>query len=198
MTQRMTEPSSPRRKLPYDAFTECWYVPGETHIVDLIHPDDGLTLHFFENAEAIRGRYPDAVRMAFDDAWKLADAAGNERYKQDVVEVDEARFMDALNVLPPVVWTTKAGVESFRISERLWGNLTDIYARLGDRYFKLTDDIRLPAATIAERIAAYAVAHPIGEPSTAHDEPVRSADTDRRLHEGSTTTPPAPKPGDAS
>ncbi len=194
----MSEQSTPRRKLPYDAFTECWYVPGETSIVDLIHPDDGLSLHFYESAETIQGRYPSAQRMAFDDAWKLADAAGNDRYKQDVSEVDEERFMDALNVLPPVGWTTTQGVESFRISERLWGNLTDIYARLGERYFKLVDDIRLPATTIAERVAAFAIAHPVGD---RHDEigiePHRSDDRHRRLHDGR-ATPPAPKPGDAS
>ena len=149
-----------RRKLSYEAFTECWYVPGETHIVDLIHPDDGLTLHYHEDAVAVRGRYPGAERMSCDDAWKLVDTAALERYRKDVSEVTEERFMDALNVLPPVGWTTKAGVESFRISERLSGNITDIYARLGERYFKLSDDISLPAGVIAERIAAFVAAHP--------------------------------------
>ncbi len=196
MTDRPDNRHTQRRKLPHDAFTECWYVPGETHIVDLIHPDDGLTLHYSDNADAIRSRYPGAVRISFEDAWKLAEAAGNARYKQDVNEIDEAQFMDALSVLPPVGWTTKAGVESFRISERLWGNLTDIYARLGDRTFKLVDDIRLPAATIAERVAAYAAAHPRIEPSTSDDGPRRTAESDRRLHQGN-ATPPAPEPGDA-
>lgn len=136
--------------------------------------------------------------MAFEEAWKLADAAGNDRYKQGVTEVDEARFMDALNVLPPVGWTTNAGVESFRISERLWGNLTDIYARLGDRYFKLVDDIRLPPATIAERIAAYAAAHPTSEARDGNGiEPQRSENSDRRLHANAAAPPPR-NPGDAS
>lgn len=194
----MTDPSTPRRKLSYEAFTECWYVPGETNIVDLIHPDDGLTLHFKESAAEVQGRYPGAERMAFDEAWKLADAAGSARYRQDVTEIDEARFMDALNVLPPVGWTTKAGVESFRVSERLWGNLTDIYARLGDRYFKLVDEIRLPAVTIAERIAAYAASHPIGDRgSDDANAPERPDETDRRLTEQGAATPVA-KPGDPS
>lgn len=157
----MTGIHNERRKLSYEAFTECWYVPGETHIVDLIHPDDGLTLHYHEDALAIRGRYPAAERMSCDDAWKLIDTAALERYSKDVSEVSEERFMEALNVLPPVGWTTRNGVESFRISERLWGNITDIYARLGERYFKLSDDIRLPAGVIAERIAAFVAAHPV-------------------------------------
>lgn len=156
----MTGNVNERRKLSYEAFTECWYVPGETHIVDLIHPDDGLTLHYSENALAVRDRYPGAERMSCDDAWKAIDSAALTRYRHDTTEVSEERFMDALNVLPPLGWTTKVGVESFRISERLWGNITDIYARLGERYFMLSDDIRLPADVIAERIAAFVAAHP--------------------------------------
>ncbi len=192
----MTNAPTPRRKLPLEAFTECRYVPGETSIVDLIHPDDGLTLHAHENAAQIHARYPSAQRLAFEDAWKLADAAGTARYRQDITEVNEAQFNDALNVLPPVGWTTRNGVESFRISERLWGNLTDIYARLGNRYFKLVDDIRLPAATIAERVAVYAAAN-AGSDNDACDAPRRDPETDARLH-GRAATQPAPKPGNDS
>lgn len=191
----MTEPSIQRRRLSLEAFTECWYVPGETHIVDLIHPDDGLMLHNHEDGDGVRQRYAGAERMTCNDAWTAIDAAALARYRKDVEEVSEERFMEALNVLPPVGWTTRCGVESFRISERLWGNLTDIYARLGDRYFKLVDDIRLPAATIAERLAAYAAAHPAGEQSADSSiEPQRPNETAPRLHDGSALHP-VPKPG---
>ena len=192
----MSSATTPRRKLPLEAFTECWYVPGEIAIVDLIHPDDGLTLHAHENAAQIHARYPLAQRLAFEDAWKLADAAGTARYRQDVTEVTEAQFNAALNVLPPVGWTTRNGVESFRICERLWGNLTDIYARLGDRYFKLVDDIRLPAATIAERVAVYAAANTRSD-NDGSDAPRRDPESDARLH-GRAATRPAPKPGNGS
>ena len=191
----MTGIANERRKLSYEAFTECWYVPGETHIVDLIHPDDGLTLHYHEDALAIRGRYPAAERMSCDDAWKLIDTAALKRYRKDVSEVTEEHFMDALNVLPPVGWTTRNGVESFRISERLWGNITDIYARLGDRYFVLADDIRLSPVIVAERVAAFAAAHPT--PNTASHgelEAQRPSDADRAL----ATPPAAPKPGSST
>lgn len=156
----MTSNENERRKLSYDHFTECWYVPGETHIVDLIHPDDGLALHYREDALAIRGRYPTVERMSRDDAWKQIDAAALACYRKDVSEITEERFMDALNVLPRVGWTTRNGVESFRISERIWGNITDIYARLGDRHFVLSDDIRLSPAIVAERVTTFAAANP--------------------------------------
>jgi hypothetical protein len=156
----MTQQHQGRRRLPYTDFTECWMVPGETHIIDLVHPDDGLTLHDHGDAETVRSRYPGAVRMNCDEAWNLIDTAALVRYRKDVTEVSEQRFMDALNVLPPVGWTSTHGVESFKLSECLWGNITDIFARLGDCYFVLSDDIRLPAAIVAARVSAFAAAHP--------------------------------------
>lgn len=172
----MTKPTP----LPLEAYTECWYVPGETHIVDLIHPDTGLTLHLQQDAAEVRERYPTAERMTCDAAFDAADEVARSRYRRDVGEITEERFNDALNVLPPVGWTTRQGVESFRISERIWGNLTDIYARAGDRYFSLADDIRLPPDVVAERVRAFITAHPTstlppapvrpeGEPATAAD-----------------------------
>lgn len=198
MTDEPANEKRQRRRLSYEAYTECWYVPGETHIVDLIHPDDGLTLHYEEDEAAIRARYAGALRMTCDEAWTAIDAAALAKYKSGLVEVDEARFMDALNVLPPVGWTTKAGVESFRISERIWGNITDIYARLGHRYFKLGDHIRMPASTVAERVAAFAAANPKALPPATDDaEPQRSAETDRRLA-GTPSVRQAPEPGEVS
>lgn len=190
----MTEANNHRRALPYDAYTECWYVPGETHIVDLIHPDDGLTLHAAEDERLVRARHPNAQRMRCEAAWTAADAAGTARYRQDITEITEERFHDALNVLPPVGWTTRQGVESFRISERLWGSITDIYARLGNRHFMLADDIRLPASTIAARVAAYVAAHPAGKVAVAADGPQRTDDTDRKLA-GASIPAATPKPG---
>lgn len=166
----MTDAPSSRRALGYDAYVECWYVPGETHIVDLIHPDDGLTLHAAEDADAVRARYPSALRLACDDAWQQIDAIALTRYRTDVVEISEERFLDALNVLPPVGWTTRCGVESFKISERIWGNVTDIFARCSSRYFKLSDDMRLSADVIGARVLEFIAAHPT---STQASEPQR-------------------------
>ncbi|MEQ1716372.1 MAG: hypothetical protein ABL907_10375 [Hyphomicrobium sp.] len=191
----MTGSPRERRSLPYQAYTECWYVPGEIHIVDVIHPDDGLTLHFAEDAAQICARHPDAQRMTCEDAWKAADAVGLAQYRKDVSEVTQERFMDALNVLPPVGWTTRQGVESFRISERIWGSITDIYARIGNRYFMLSDDIRLSPGIVADRVAAFAAIHPAHKTS-ANDSiaPERPDDTE---HVPATPIS-TPKPGSGS
>ena len=151
----MTDRSRERRPLPYQAYTECWYVPGETHIVD---------------------------------------AVGMEHYRTDVSEISEERFNDALNVLPPVGWTTRQGVESFRISERIWGSITDIYARLGDRYFVLSDDIRLSPGIVADRVAVYAASHPANKTGDVDGHaPERPGDAD---HVPAPVQ--APKPGSGS
>ena len=68
--------------------------------------------------------------------------------------------------------------------ERIYGNLADIFARLGsearlrndgDRYFQLTDDIRTPTTEIARRVAAFAAANP------QDAAPRRDAGTDARI-----------------
>jgi hypothetical protein len=168
----MTDEQSSRRRLPYTTFTECWYVPGETTVIDLIHPDDGLTLHARESAADILARHPAVRRMPFDEACQAADAAIAAKYLKDITEITEARYWDALEVLPPVGFAVRDGVESFRLSERLAGSITDIYARLGERYFTLTDDIRMPASAISTRVKAYVAAHPV----SVIDAPSRPGD----------------------
>lgn len=185
----MTEPKGHRRQLSYQDFTACWYVPGETHIVDLIHPDDGLTLHYKEDAAAVQARYQGARRMSCEDAWTCIDMAAHARYCTGITEVSEDQFLDALNVLPPAGWTTRRGVESFRISERIWGNITDIYARLGERYFKFADDIRLPADIVAERVAEFVAEHPHATLQAAPSRP------DDEAKSGSQAATPKPEGG---
>ena len=148
------------RPLTISDYKDCWYVAGETHIVDLIHPVTGLTMHFKRDAADVQAQHPTARRISWDEASRQIDAATDARFKQGVSEITVEQFEYALNVLPPVGWTTHAAVESFRMSERTWGTLTGIYARLGRRYFTLVDDIRTPAADIAARVAAFAQANP--------------------------------------
>ena len=52
-------------------------------------------------------------------------------------EVDEARFWDMLEVLPPEKWTRREDSESFMVIECMTANLYTWLARLGDRYFEM-------------------------------------------------------------
>ena len=142
-------------------YWDCWYVPGSTGIIDMIHPITGFTAILDRDDTDVLAEYPAAQRISFADASCQIEAAAAAKFKRDITEIDEAKYLYALEVLPPVGWTTHRAVESFRMSERTWGSLTNIYARLGERYFVLTDDITLPAADIAARVAAFVAANAV-------------------------------------
>lgn len=58
-----------------------------------------------------------------------------EHYTSDVVEIDEDRWMDALEVLPPGDWIRTGDAESFYCAEFLSGNVTAQYVRLGSKHY---------------------------------------------------------------
>lgn len=58
-----------------------------------------------------------------------------------LTEVTEEQFDDALNVLPPLYWTTINGVEMFCMREMYTGTYTNQYARIGDKYYTTMVDV---------------------------------------------------------
>jgi hypothetical protein len=62
-------------------------------------------------------------------------------------EIDADRFHEMLNVLPPMRWEHRDGVERFLMCEMLTGSITSQFARLGEtegtsRYFTRNADAR--------------------------------------------------------
>jgi hypothetical protein len=53
------------------------------------------------------------------------------------VEIDEGRFWDLLEVLPPANWTRRNDSESFMLIECQTANLYTWCARVGDKYFEM-------------------------------------------------------------
>lgn len=123
--------------------THCYYQRGQTSIVDLVHPVSGLTWYGGKNAEQIQIEYPGSELMLFDDALKLIEIAEVEKFVTPVSEISKEDYWEMLGVLPPVKWTISEDnqVESFKMSERTSGVITGIYARIGERYFHLSDSI---------------------------------------------------------
>lgn len=101
-----------------------------------------------EDINQIRIRYPNAELADFEKVYKKVEAS----YRTKPIEITEAQFRYALEVLPPVGWRTIRGVESFKMSERYYGQITSIYARVGRRYFTFRDTITLSAEKIADFI----------------------------------------------
>lgn len=57
------------------------------------------------------------------------------KYLNPAIEITEEQFIDMLEVLPPMEWHKDTdGVEKFMMIERLIGNITAQYGRLGDKY----------------------------------------------------------------
>lgn len=117
---------------------QVFAVPGRLGIIDMaIQGEDGVLVAQIskETIEQLGLRYPGVVLTTFD----VALAAQNEAMKSEPVEISKEAFFDALECLPPMGWTTRGNSESFKMSEFTCGNITGIYARLGGRYFTLSD-----------------------------------------------------------
>lgn len=71
--------------------------------------------------------------VAIQRAFMLADP---------LVEIDEDRFMEMLEVLPPENWhRDKQGVQKFFMSEYQTASYTEQYAQFGERYFVRVVDV---------------------------------------------------------
>lgn len=99
--------------------------------------------------EAMQALYPGLQVGDFDTIMKAKEAFYRE---QDIYEIDEEAYTSALECLPPVDWCRIVGGESFKMSERLFGNVTSIFCSRGQRYFRFYDDIRLNQEAIMQRL----------------------------------------------
>lgn len=68
-------------------------------------------------------------------------------------QISEEAYTSALECLPPMKWGRWMGVESFRMSEFYCGNITSIYARLGDTFWTFRDNAFMSGEAIAAKVA---------------------------------------------
>lgn len=69
-------------------------------------------------------------------------------------EIDVHAFHDALGLMYPLNWATSENgrCETFMLAEMYCGNVTEIYARIGIRYYRLRDYSNLNHAEILARV----------------------------------------------
>ncbi len=69
-------------------------------------------------------------------------------------EIDVHAFHEALGLMYPLNWSTSesGSWETFMLQEMVCGDVTEIYARCGARYFRLRDVCNLSHAQITTRI----------------------------------------------
>ena len=103
-----------------DKNQQCFYVPGQINLIDLCNLDafGNYRGHYSQEILGeVLARHPSAVRMAFDDAMIDIEKAQAAEFVTAPVEIDEARFVEMLEVLPPQDWQRHHNAETFKISE---------------------------------------------------------------------------------
>lgn len=80
------------------------------------------------------------------------DKLHTEALRTAPVEITEAEWDEALNVLPPMKWQQLRGVESFRMSEFYSGTMTSIYAKCDGRYWTFRDDAYMDTADLVTKV----------------------------------------------
>lgn len=135
---------------------ERWaaYKPGSMHLVDeVIGGPEGRTSVYNLTLEEIRERDgDDVVIIPLDEAHELAKSARRAKYLRPVpVEIDEEKYRERLEVLPPMRWQWDSNGETFMLCEMLCDNLTEICAKIGDRYFTFQDSKDLTHREILKR-----------------------------------------------
>ncbi len=93
--------------------------------------EDGRTSIYGETLEQVEERYPNVKIMTSDEFQTLHEAT----CCSDPVEITKDKFIEMLEVLPPMKWRSGGGAESFMLSEFTTGRITGIYCRIGKRYY---------------------------------------------------------------
>jgi len=131
--------------------TLVYYSARSANIIDIICAN-GLSAYSKQTEAEVRERYSDAERITLDEAVERKAQA----FRHPVEGSTEEHFNEMLNVLPPIGWHRTGDGESFKMSEMTSGTITQIYARIGARYFTLADDVRTPHAEIMRRCHEFA------------------------------------------
>ena len=98
--------------------------------------DETKVAYVKENKKEYQKKYPELKLMSFGKALELSQQADRKKYEAGVVkEINEDRFHEMLNVLPPSDWVCHSTNESFRICEDLTGELSNFYMRVSDGEF---------------------------------------------------------------
>lgn len=122
-----------------------WYIAdhGNPRSIDGVYLDnEGVHrgLYSGETLEEIGRRYANPRLTTFDEFTEAHDAA----YRSEPKEITEDRFYEMLNVLPPLGYAHSNGAESFKMCEMLSGAMTDVFARVGNRFWSFVDKRSIP------------------------------------------------------
>lgn len=133
-----------------NAAPEAFYNISSRLIVDIVDPATGRGMYGGQTeAELASVHAPAAIaRMGLAEA----KAAAREARITPAEPITAEYFDDMLNVLPPVDWVRRAGIEHFFLSERVYDDIVQYCVRIGDRHWKFQDRAHLTTQEIAQRL----------------------------------------------
>jgi len=129
---------------------KVFYVPGQPWAIDFAVERDGVTVSQIsgETLEQVQARHPGAIVADYAEVCAQIEAQSKTEPRQ----IDAEDFDYALNVLPPVGWVRESGCESFKMSEHTNGNVTAIYARVGETFWTFQDVYTMKHAEIMAKV----------------------------------------------
>ena len=128
-------------------YTHCFYSLKQRRIIDLIDEND-QTISFGLTLEEVKEEFPDAAKEEFKQADKLIEKS----MVTEPTKIDSETFYQMRDILPPVEHISKGGDESFKMSERTYGNVTRIYCRIAEDYYFFADYITISHQEIIAKV----------------------------------------------
>ena len=120
-------------------YNKVFAVPGAKRAIDCVaYREDGTPISMINHLtlEELRTRdnNPAIVIMGFD---QLLGDIESDYLNQAPTKIDEEKFCEMLEILPPVRWHRYRSEESFQMSEHTNGRITEAFIRLGDDYVRM-------------------------------------------------------------
>lgn len=144
----------------------AYYSAEKNVVIDIINQTTGLTVYGKKRRADILAEYPDAELLTLTEAGKRHE----KPFIEPVSEISEKKYWYWLEVLFPEDLQHSGG-ESFKVCERICGDVTRICCALNDhnsdtkaprqrRYFTLCDSYTTPHKDIVSRCREYMRANP--------------------------------------
>lgn len=121
--------------------TEGQYFDGIPHEWNYRTPSAYIPREAAQNEKWVDSEEFDAIHAAF-----LNDK------KTEVEPTTEEAFYHALECLPPCRWGSVGAFEVFHVSERIYGDLVDWFARKGDKFFCFIDSDKITKGQILNKL----------------------------------------------
>lgn len=127
-------------------FTHVIALPGALHCIDCVHPETGRTFIHGQTLEEVQERHPGAELVP----WEIVSQRRRAHYIKGPEEITAERWLELLEVLPPMNWRNRSAAETFMLCEFDTDDITCCCIRIGDRYWACHQ----PASTTHDELVA--------------------------------------------